>query len=302
MGIRLKIPVLFWFLFSWVLMMMVWWGFAFLPLPSFSPDWVERARQVCFGLMSNGLHASYGWLLLLGAPFMMLSAILVLWGHEKKDMMGFLYKSPKAYRLVLVFLILFVGEIFWAGYKISKVFLIPQKTSDFYGVAGDLNNYSRLNQAAPFFELIDQNGKRISLDSEKGKVIYLTFAYAHCQTMCPALAHDVRQAVASLGEEKSSVFFVTLDPWRDTPTTLPSLMKQWELPSSSHVLSGSPEDVEKVLEAYHIPRGRDEKTGDISHPAIVYVIQPHGQIAYVFNHASATLLEEAGKKLLQESR
>ena len=75
--------------------------------------------------------------------------------------------------------------------------------------------------------------------------------------------------------------------------------QQWNLPSTMHVMSGSVEEVSRVLDAFKIPRSRDEKTGEVVHPALVYVIDPNGKMAYVFNGATAALLIQAGKELLK---
>jgi len=77
------------------------------------------------------------------------------------------------------------------------------------------------------------------------------------------------------------VLLVTLDPWRDTPSRLASIAELWGLNGEAHVLSGPPDVVERTLSAWRVPRTRNEKTGDISHPSIVYVVGADGRIAYV---------------------
>ncbi len=47
------------------------------------------------------------------------------------------------------------------------------------------------------------------------------------------------------------------------------------------MLSGQPELVERTLNAWLVPRARNERTGDISHPSIVYVVGADGRITYV---------------------
>jgi cytochrome oxidase Cu insertion factor (SCO1/SenC/PrrC family) len=77
------------------------------------------------------------------------------------------------------------------------------------------------------------------------------------------------------------VLIVTLDPWRDTPGRLPSMARQWHVSGDAHVLSGPPEFVQRTLNAWRVPRVRNEKTGDISHPSMIYVVGADGRIAYV---------------------
>ena len=41
--------------------------------------------------------------------------------------------------------------------------------------------------------------------------------------------------------------------------------------------------VERTLNAWRIPRTRNQRTGDILHPTIVYVIDAGGRITYAVN-------------------
>jgi cytochrome oxidase Cu insertion factor (SCO1/SenC/PrrC family) len=47
------------------------------------------------------------------------------------------------------------------------------------------------------------------------------------------------------------------------------------------VLSGAPDDVERTLNAWRVPRVRNEQTGNLLHPSVVYVLGPDGRIVYV---------------------
>jgi cytochrome oxidase Cu insertion factor (SCO1/SenC/PrrC family) len=77
------------------------------------------------------------------------------------------------------------------------------------------------------------------------------------------------------------VLIVTLDPWRDTPSRLESIASSWRLDADAHVLSGPPDAVERTLNAWRVPRTRNQRTGDISHPSIVYIVNAEGRITYV---------------------
>lgn len=46
------------------------------------------------------------------------------------------------------------------------------------------------------------------------------------------------------------------------------------------MLSGEVEVVEAALDAWDVPRSRAPLTGDIVHPALVYLIDPAGRIAF----------------------
>jgi protein SCO1/2 len=104
--------------------------------------------------------------------------------------------------------------------------------------------------------------------------------YAHCATVCPAIVRDVIEAQRRLTDRPPAVLIVTLDPWRDTPARLPAIAAAWGLTDGARVLSGEPDRVERALNAWRIPRVRNERTGDLSHPSLVYVIDSRGRIAY----------------------
>ena len=55
------------------------------------------------------------------------------------------------------------------------------------------------------------------------------------------------------------------------------------------MLSGAPDEVERTLNAWRVPRMRNQKTGDIIHPSIVYVVAADGRIAYVLNGGAETI-------------
>ena len=61
-----RVPALV--LLLWLLSTLLWWAFAFTPLPSEPPAWLSAARHACFGSADNGLPAAQGWMLLTLGP------------------------------------------------------------------------------------------------------------------------------------------------------------------------------------------------------------------------------------------
>jgi protein SCO1 len=156
----------------------------------------------------------------------------------------------------------------------------PFATSSTEAVASQLN---RLNDVPKPLSLVDQSGRTVTLEQFRGRPVLVTFAYAHCETVCPLLVNDVLGARDALASPKPAVLIVTLDPWRDTPSRLGAMAERWGASGDVHVLSGAPDSVERVLNAWRVPRARNERTGDVSHPSVVYVIGADGRIAYVVN-------------------
>jgi len=159
--------------------------------------------------------------------------------------------------------------------------------------------YPRLDRPAPALGLVDQQGDVLDLARLRGRPALVTFAFGHCESVCPALVHEVKTAQARLRERGSAdsrvprIAVVTLDPWRDTPSRLPSLASSWGLAADAEafVLSGAPADVNALLDRWNVPRDRDPTTGQLDHPALVYVLDADGRIAYASTGGSAALLE-----------
>jgi protein SCO1/2 len=261
-----------------------WWTLALWPLPSETASWVLRTREVCFGTTRDSLPSAAGWLVLIGQPLGMVGLLVTVWGSE--------LRAGVALALARVAGQVAVGTtvaLLLTGLTATAVLVRNAKVDRFSTGAEVAAQLTRVNDAAPAFTLTDQSGRTVTLDAFKGRPVIVTFAFAHCETVCPLIVSDVLAARRQLDATAPPVLVITLDPWRDTPARLATIAEVWRLDRDAHVLSGTPEDVERTLNAWRVPRLRNQKTGDISHPAIVYVLGPDGRIAYVINGNAATI-------------
>lgn len=254
-----------------------WWALALWPAAD-APTWVLRTRETCFGTAATGLPDAGGWLALVGQPMGMLAVLFAVWGTEVRDGLRATMRFVAGQlALGVVGAALLVGAL-GVVLRVRDADASTFASSPTEALAGQLN---RLNDAPKPFSLVDQHGRTVTLEQFRGKPVLVTFAYAHCETVCPVLVSEVLGARDGLGGRAPAVLIVTLDPWRDTPSRLPSIAERWGATGDAHVLGGSPEEVERVLNAWRIPRARNERTGDVSHPSVVYVLGADGRIAYV---------------------
>lgn len=281
---------------AWTLITLSWWALAFAPLQG-APEWLLRTRDVCFGTMPNGLPDTYGWMTLVLSPLSMLGAILVLWGEPLRADL----RALRASRAGWVFLAVLFGApatgIAYVGHVTGKELRL---LSALRGVPADERlpaGYPRLDRDAADFALVDQAGRTIAKADLEGKLVVMTFAYAHCATVCPLVIKTLSDTLASHGGPDVVGVVVTLDPLRDTPGSLPTLAANWGLGKNVHLLSGAPDDVNKMLKAYKVDTSRDEQTGDIGHLAIFYILDEAGRLVYAFNSPSAGWLGEALTRL-----
>jgi protein SCO1/2 len=270
-----------------------WWALALWPMDAATPAWLARTRLVCFGAALDGLPNGGGWLLLIGQPLGMLAVLLVVWGAELREGMRGLMSSVPGQVAVGVTLAAVLGGLGHTVIRVREASAQPFASSPAAYLASQL---TRVNDAPPAMTLTDQTGREVTLDQFRGRPVLVTFAYAHCTTVCPLNVADVLLARDRLGAFTPVVLVLTLDPWRDTPSRLPTIAAQWGLTGDAHVLSGETETVERALNAWRVPRVRNEKTGELSHPSIVYVLGADGRITYVVS-GSAAQIEAAVKAL-----
>lgn len=254
-----------------------WWTLALWSVPG-APEWLERARTVCFNLTETGLPDAKGWLLLFGQPPTMLAMLLVGWGEEVRETFSRLL-SVRAGRVVVVT----VGILLMTGATAATAKVRDAQPPELvYGVDEPApETYPRLDRPWPDHAgMVDQSGEAFDLSRLGGRSALVTFAFGHCRTICPAVVHQARQVRHETGKELS-VVVLTLDPWRDTPSRLPALVDQFMLdPELDLVVSGGIDDVNAALDRWNVPRERDLANGDITHPGIVYLVEPDGTVAY----------------------
>ena len=256
-----------------------WWALALWPAAD-APAWLVLTRETCFGTAATGLPDAGGWMALTGQPLGMLLVLFAGWGQDVKSGLHAAMRRVSGQLAVGAAAALLIAGVLGVVVRVRVADARPFATSSTEAVAGQLN---RLNDAPKPLSLVDQSGRTVTLEQFRGRPVLVTFAYAHCETVCPVLVNEVLSARDALTSPKPVVLIVTLDPWRDTPSRLGAMAERWGASGDVHVLSGVPDSVERVLNAWRVPRARNERTGDVSHPSVVYVIGTDGKIAYVLS-------------------
>jgi protein SCO1/2 len=262
-----------------------WWALALWPVAG-APDWLRLTREVCFGTRDTGLPNAGGWLVLVGQPLSMLLVLFAAWGNNVLSGLRTLGRSTGGQLLLGASAALLLAGAAGAVVRVQTAGAQPFALSRTESIAGQL---TRVNDEAKPFALVNQRGDTITLEQFRGRPVIVAFAYAHCETVCPLIVNDVLGARRELAQREPVVLIVTLDPWRDTPSRLPSIAAQWGVTGDAHVLSGDPERVERVLNAWRVPRVRNERNGELSHPSLVYVVGHDGRIAYVLTSSQPVI-------------
>ena len=119
----------------------------------------------------------------------------------------------------------------------------------------------------------------MTLASQHGRVVILTFMYSHCPDTCPMTAQKLRSILRGLGPEakRVRVLIVSTDPLTDTTASARGFLAKHGEPSWDW-LSGSYPKLRKVWAAYGIyatAPGPDSAAAP-THTAGMYLIDAHG--------------------------
>jgi len=265
-----------------------WWLLALWPVND-GPEWLARTRYVCFGVNESGLPNAGGWIGLIGGPAGMLVILVLGW---QRGMLSLLQQAHTSRGVRLAFALLALGVAVLVTGAALRVQQARSMTPTMPPSTLAPDAHPRLDLHPASFRLIGQNGDTVSLEQFRGRPVLVTFAFAHCSTICPLIVQHVLRAQEQLrsSPDQPAVLVITVDPWRDTPSRLETIALQWRLPDDAWVLSGPVEDVEATLDAWQIPRIRDERTGDVTHPSLVYVLDCNGRIAFASTGDTDTLI------------
>lgn len=115
-------------------------------------------------------------------------------------------------------------------------------------------------EASPPFNLTNQDGQAVSLESLQGRVVVLTFLYTFCPDVCPIITSQLRDTQDLLPEDGSGVEFVAIsvDPERDTVEAAQDYLRRWKIEEEWQYLVGDRATLEPIWESYFVdPYGED---------------------------------------------
>jgi protein SCO1/2 len=130
------------------------------------------------------------------------------------------------------------------------------------------------------FDLIDQNGARVTDRDLRGKPTAIFFGFTYCPEICPTAMGHLTQWMQELGPaaDRLNVVFISIDPERDTPQQLKLFLSSFD--PRIRGLTGSPEAVAQAAKAYRVfykkvPLEGGDYTMDHSTP--IYLMDAKGR-------------------------
>jgi protein SCO1 len=134
----------------------------------------------------------------------------------------------------------------------------------------------------PEFSLVDQHGQQRELSALRGQAVVLTFIYTRCPLpdYCPRMMLNFREIserlAGRLGRDVT-LLTITFDPRHDTREVLERYARFFKVQGPGwHLLTGSPEEIQKVTEAFGIEFWPEE--GLFTHNLQTAVLDPQGRL------------------------
>ena len=102
------------------------------------------------------------------------------------------------------------------------------------------------------FTLTDQNGQTVTEAALQGHPTAMFFGYTFCPDVCPTTLFEMTGWLDKLGPDadRLKVYFVTVDPARDTQEALAEYLSAFDPRISG--LTGTPEAVSEIIKAYRV--------------------------------------------------
>ncbi|WP_339951649.1 SCO family protein [uncultured Albimonas sp.] len=149
------------------------------------------------------------------------------------------------------------------------------------------------------YRLVSAHGSVFTEDTLEGAPSAVFFGFTHCPEVCPTTLGEISFWMEELGEEAGDlrVFFVTVDPERDTPEVLGDYVSWVDRVTA---VTGEPAEIAKAIKAFKVyaakvPLGEGGYTMD--HSALVMLFDAHGRYADLIRYQEdpATVLPKLRK-------
>jgi len=253
----------------------------FIAVMAFTPsaggawgDFIEDFRIRCFNLdpRNGAMRMSSVWVML-SEPLPLQAIFFLLWRAPLRE----LWRTRRG---------ALVRSAGWALLLVGAIGVSLMGLGRAQGTSGQLPfPADNLRSALPMpdFKLINQDGQTVALSDFKSRVALVTAVYSTCPTACPMMLTKIRQVVDELTpaeRDDLAVVAFSLNPGVDTRELRAMTANIYGIKSQFHFVSGVPSEVNAVLDKLNVARSRDEKTGQIQHSNLFFLLDREGRIAY----------------------
>jgi protein SCO1/2 len=142
-------------------------------------------------------------------------------------------------------------------------------------------------RALPDFQLVQANGKPLTLADWKGRWNVAYFGYVSCPDVCPTTLAVLKQVWKSLEErglrDRVRISFVSIDPQRDTPEMLGKYVAFFS--PDFLAATGSDEQLTRLTRALGLLYSRTTGANgeiQVDHSGSAVIVDPQGRLVGMF--------------------
>ncbi|MGH2893944.1 MAG: SCO family protein [Solirubrobacteraceae bacterium] len=130
------------------------------------------------------------------------------------------------------------------------------------------------NLLARDFTLTDQDGRRVSLETDRGKVVVLTFIHSLCHDTCPFMVEQIKGALNDLPGNGAgiSTIGVSVAQAEDTVHNRRAFLAKHDMSARMEFVNGPPAAMRRVWHDYAI----QPVTPKVDHSTFVLLIDKRG--------------------------
>tara|TARA_Y200000002_G_scaffold109686_1_gene89883 strand:- start:40 stop:630 length:591 start_codon:yes stop_codon:yes gene_type:complete len=153
------------------------------------------------------------------------------------------------------------------------------------------------------FSLLDVNNQMITEESFKGPITAIFFGFTNCPDVCPMTLGNLDQAINNLKDdkkEKFKVFFVSIDPDRDTPEVIRNYLEIFE--NKMYGITGDPEKVFLLSQSWGVLSEKifdEEGNYSINHSSSIILLKDGKYLDRISHHAQYEDIFKALEKHLR---
>jgi protein SCO1 len=140
-----------------------------------------------------------------------------------------------------------------------------------------------LKLGGPFALTDANNGRTVTEQSFRGKLMLIYFGYTYCPDACPTTLNNISQAMAKLGAtaDRIAPLFISVDPARDTPQVMANYVKAFD--SRIQGLTGDAEATHQVAKEFGVYYQKRDAPGGylVDHSSLLYIMDGQGQLLRV---------------------
>jgi cytochrome oxidase Cu insertion factor (SCO1/SenC/PrrC family) len=212
--------------------------------------------------------------------------------------------APRGPRVLLTALVAIVALV---GVVLLLMRTLSQRPAEQQGVlAAPSDSDERFGEVKPF-ELVDQAGRTVTLDTLRGRPWIAAFTFTRCTGPCPSIYANMRHLQDDLAGSDVRLVSFSVDPLHDTPEVLARHAEALGADTARWwFLTGDLEALRRVsFQSFLLPFERDETqpVGQIvTHKTLLTVVDRSGAIRGYYDGQTADGAALARERALHVAR